>query len=500
MCAGHRGNDLRKTKVAKPTRSRAAIRRVVMLAIGLASLGAVHPALAQVHALSVGPRVPLGSFGNVGRVDPGFRYTPPSDGGSATVSSNNSPSKTKHSANRNSTRNAINGVPPANERRYASDEVVLLLKGKPPTAVVEALARGYHLTRLESQSFGLLGDTTAYRWRIPSGRTVASVTAELAADRRFVWVQPNYYFEGQQSELAGEGAERTQREGEIAQYAIAKLRLSEAHGLATGDKVLVAVIDSGIDTTHPELQGVIAGQFDAVGSSEGPHPHGTAIAGIIAAHARLVGAAPAVHILAVRAFGAASNGAEGTTFNIIKGLDWATSQGARIVNMSFAGPPDPLLQRATAGARQKGAILIAAAGNAGPKSPPLYPAADPNVIAVTATDADDHLFAMANHGSYIAAAAPGVDVLVPVPGGGYQVSSGTSYAAAYVSGVAALILERRPKLLPEAARRILLSTAKDLGPKGRDDQFGAGLVDAYQAIMSLEPKSATTDAPSPALQ
>jgi subtilisin family serine protease len=168
--------------------------------------------------------------------------------------------------------------------------------------------------------------------------------------------------------------------------------------------------------------------------------------------------------------------------------------------MSFAGPPDPLLQRATAGARQKGAILIAAAGNAGPKSPPLYPAADPNVIAVTATDADDHLFAMANHGSYIAAAAPGVDVLVPVPGGGYQVSSGTSYAAAYVSGVAALILERRPKLLPEAARRILLSTAKDLGPKGRDDQFGAGLVDAYQAIMSLEPKSATTDAPSPALQ
>ena len=157
--------------------------------------------------------------------------------------------------------------------------------------------------------------------------------------------------------------------------------------------------------------------------------------------------------------------------------------------MSFAGPSDPLMARAMASARQKGAILIAAAGNAGPKSPPLYPAADPNVIAVTATDADDHLFPMANRGAYVAVAAPGVDILVPVPGGSYQVSSGTSFAAAYVSGVVALILERRPRLLPDAAKRILLSTAKDLGPKGRDDQFGAGLIDAYQAIMSLEPKA-----------
>ena len=200
------------------------------------------------------------------------------------------------------------------------------------------------------------------------------------------------------------------------------------------------------------------------------------------------------------AFGAASSGAEGTTFSIIKGLDWAMSRGARVVNMSFAGPADPLLQRATASARQRGAILIAAAGNAGPKSPPLYPAADPNVIAVTATDVDDHLFPMANRGPFVAVAAPGVDILVPIPGGSYQVSSGTSFAAAYVSGVVALILERRPKLLPEAARRVLLTTARDLGPKGRDDQFGAGLIDAYQAIMALEPKAANTVSSAPAMR
>jgi subtilisin family serine protease len=378
------------------------------------------------------------------------------------------------------------------------DEVVIQLKGNPAPGVVEAFARRHQLTRVESESFGLLG-ATLYRWRIPNGRSVTAVTTELAADRGIGWAQPNYIYSLQQS-AGGEAANKTQGDGDGAQYALAKLHLPEAHGLAKGDQVLVAVIDSGIDTTHPELQGVVSGQFDALNSSEGPHPHGTAIAGIIAAHGRLIGAAPAVHILAVRAFGVASGGAEGTTFNIIKGLDWATSQGARIVNMSFAGPSDPIMQRVLASARQKGEILIAAAGNAGPKSPPLYPAADPNVIAVTATDADDHLFVMANRGAYVAAAAPGVDILVASPGANYQVSSGTSFAAAYVSGVAALILELRPKLLPDAAKRILLTTAKDLGPKGRDDEFGAGLIDAYQAIISLEPKAANTSNSGPAVR
>ena len=101
----------------------------------------------------------------------------------------------------------------------------------------------------------------------------------------------------------------------------------------------------------------------------------------------------------------------------------------------------------------------------GPKSPPLYPAADPNVIAVTATDVDDALFSGANRGSYIVVAAPGVDVLVPAPGATYQFTTGTSVAAAEVSGVAALLIERNPALTPADVRRILMRTAKDLGPR-----------------------------------
>jgi len=202
----------------------------------------------------------------------------------------------------------------------------------------------------------------------------------------------------------------------------------------------------------------------------------------------MLGVAPRVGLLSVRAFSSRANSVEGTTFNIIKGLDWAAAQGARIVNMSFAGPSDPRLRDALAKANKKGMVLIAAAGNAGPKSPPLFPAADPNVIAVTATDVDDALFTGANRGDYIAVAAPGVDILAPAPDGTYQFTTGTSVAAAEVSGVVALMIERNPSLTPADVRKILMSTAKDLGPKGKDRDFGAGLVNALQAVTAVKPK------------
>ena len=158
--------------------------------------------------------------------------------------------------------------------------------------------------------------------------------------------------------------------------------------------------------------------------------------------------------------------------------------------MSFAGPKDALLTRALAAAHGRGLILVAAAGNAGPKSPPLYPAADPNVIAVTATDADDKVFDQANRGGYVAVAAPGVDVLVAGPGDGYAFTSGTSVAAAHVSGVVALMLEREPTLSADAVRSALVASARDLGAKGRDQVFGAGEADAAAALKRLDPRTA----------
>jgi len=159
-----------------------------------------------------------------------------------------------------------------------------------------------------------------------------------------------------------------------------------------------------------------------------------------------------------------------------------------VVNISFAGPSDPRLREALARANAKGMVLVAAAGNAGPSSPPLYPAADPNVIAVTATNADDRLFAGANRGNYISVAAPGVDILAPAPDGAHQFTTGTSVAAAEVSGIVALLLQRNPSLTPAEVRKILMDTAKDLGPKGRDREFGAGLVNALKALTAVRPR------------
>jgi subtilisin family serine protease len=154
--------------------------------------------------------------------------------------------------------------------------------------------------------------------------------------------------------------------------------------------------------------------------------------------------------------------------------------------MSFAGPNDPLLRQHLAAVHARGIVLVAAAGNDGPASAPLYPAADANVIAVTATDADDRLFALANRGRYIAVAAPGVDVLEPAPNDSVQLISGTSVAAAHVSGVAALILERAPALGPEEVRGLLMQSAAALSAPDAKDNSGAGLTDALRAVESAD--------------
>jgi subtilisin family serine protease len=376
-------------------------------------------------------------------------------------------------------RNVVQAGP---DLRTVAGEIVAEIDGSLSDAQANEIARRHGLVRLESQNFPLIGSTIGL-FRVTDRRSTQTVSRELATEGGVRAVQPNfrYLLQDQKPALT---------EGDPAQYAVAKLRLPEAHTLARGANVIIAVIDSGIDVRHPELANSILESFDALGSKEGPHIHGTGIAGAIVAHARLIGSAPAARMLAIRAFGAASSGAESTSFVILKALDYAASHGARIVNMSFAGPKDALIERGIAATAAKGILMVAAAGNAGPKSPPLYPAANSNVIAVSATDAQDRLFTASNRGSYIALAAPGVDIFLPAPDEKYQITSGTSFSAAYVSGLAALMLQRNPALKPEEMRAILMKTARDLGAPGRDDLFGAGEADGFAAVSAVAPAPA----------
>ena len=365
------------------------------------------------------------------------------------------------------------------DRRTVASEIVAEIDGALSDAQADELARRHGLVRLESQNFPLIGGTIGL-FRVTDRRPVETARGELATEAGVRSAQPNFRYVLQQQKQE----QKAVTEGDPAQYALAKLRLPEAHTLAHGANVIVAVIDSGIDVRHPELAGAIAASFDALGSKEGPHVHGTGIAGAIVAHARLMGSAPAAKILAIRAFGVAHSGAESSSFVILKGLDYAASHGAQIINMSFAGPKDALIERGIAAVAAKGIVMVAAAGNAGAKSPPLYPAANENVIAVSATDDQDRLFSASNRGGYVAVAAPGVDIFLPAPDDKYQMTSGTSFSAAYVSGIAALALERNPALKPDDVRAILMKTARDLGAPGRDDLFGAGEADAYATVMA----------------
>ena len=257
-------------------------------------------------------------------------------------------------------------------------------------ARLTALARRLNLTRLETQDFTLTG-RSLQRWRINGNRSVVATLNAIGNAGVAAAAQANYFYGLPQQAAAATDSG--------TQYVVPKLHLTEAHRITTGTDVIVAVIDSKIDAKHSDLAGVIAGENDVVGTAAPAHMHGTAMAGAIAAHSKLIGVAPKVRLLAVRAFSGTSEGAQGTTFNILKGLDWAASRDARIVNMSFAGPTDPMLRDMIGKAHAHGMVLIAAVGNAGPRSPPLYPAAYAEVIGVTATDADDKLLPVANRGA-----------------------------------------------------------------------------------------------------
>jgi subtilisin family serine protease len=388
----------------------------------------------------------------------------------------------------------FSGVPPRGETRYVPREVVVQMSNTVQRAQVEAVAQQLGVTVVASQSLNASG-RTLYQFRSADGSDVSDVIRRLEQNNIVASAQPNYVYRvAQATPAALPREEPVQKEseeraplptGDQTQYVIDKLGLPALHKESRGRDVTIAVIDSEVDGKHPDLQPAIKERFSPAGGASAPHSHGTGMAGAIVSKYRLLGVAPEANVIAIRAFDDKNASAEATSFQILQGLDHAIQKGVRVINMSFAGPYDVMLERKLKEAHDKGIILVAAAGNAGPKSPPLYPAADPNVIAVTATDANDQPFKMANQGKHVAIAAPGVDILVPAPNDAYQLTTGTSVATAHVSGIIALMLEKRPDLSPDDVRAILAGTAKPL-PGTKPVQTGAGLINPAQA-MDYEP-------------
>lgn len=342
---------------------------------------------------------------------------------------------------------------------FVADEVLVTVDGD--AGAVQQIAASFGL-QVRSQRQSLLLGTTLVRFGIPDGRPVGIVLAQLAADGRTQRREPNHVYSLQQA--AG-----------IVNYAFDRIALDAKQ--ASGENVRIAVIDTGIDDTNPALSGVIAGQFDAMPDVPiEKRDHGTSIDGLIAGVGALEGMAPGAKIYHARAF---ENG-KSTMDVILSALDWAAEQDVRIINMSFVGPKNDLLGVACRNARALGMVLVAAAGNNGPKAPYGYPAAFDGVIAVTATDAKDGLMPQANRGAYVFISAPGVEMVAP-SGAGSDVVTGTSFAAAIVSGAIANLIHAAPGRTADDIEKALAATARDLGPKGRDNDFGHGLLDIKAA-------------------
>ncbi len=367
--------------------------------------------------------------------------------------------------------------PPPGEAGFRPGEVLVSTPPGVAPATIASVLRRHRIAEAEVTTIALTGQSLRL-WRFPVSRPVSSVVRELSGETTLASIQPNYRYA-----IRGDAAKASSTDD---QYALGELDVDASLDLPSREPVRVAVIDTAIDEAHPDLKGAVVARFDAIGGAEPTHAleHGTSMAGAIAAHGWVKGVAPTVRILSARALDRDDRGLEmGSTESVMKAVQWSVDRGARVINMSFAGPiEDPGLHAELAAAYAKGLVLIGAAGNDGPKSTPRYPGADENVVAVTATDSNDAVYSLANAGSYVAVAAPGVDVLLTAPNGAYAMETGTSVSAALVSGVVALLLERQPQASPLQVKTWLMRTAEPLSVARGNSPIGAGLVDARRAV------------------
>ncbi|MFC8848764.1 MULTISPECIES: S8 family serine peptidase [unclassified Micromonospora] len=282
------------------------------------------------------------------------------------------------------------------------------------------------------------------------------------------------------------------------QWHLDTLRIPEAHKLTRGRGVTVAVIDGGVYAAHPDLRGQVlrgtslssAVRADGQADPDREKGHGTAMAGIIAGRGggpmRLLGIAPEARILPV-ALG------QPREWDIAGGIRWAADAGADVINLSIGAPgTDPQVAEAVQYALGKGAVLVAAGGNRRTDQTVPMPANIPGVLAVGAAGKNGSRWSGSVTGPELGLAAPGERIISaappPVSPNGYGVNDGTSDAAAIVSGVAALVRSRYPKLDAANVVNRLIRTARDRGAPGRDPEYGFGNVDVLAALTATVPE------------
>ena len=310
-------------------------------------------------------------------------------------------------------------------------------------------------------------DLILLRVEAPEDRGMRETELEISEDAPGTVVDYNHlYFVGadEPGPVAGAGATAT-----------APVRDAGAELPSTAGGLTIGLVDSSVVADHEALRGVAIVQKDFVPfEGERPTSHGTAVASILAESAG--SDAGALHVYAASVFVAnEDDDSIATTGSLVAALEWLGTQGVGVINMSLTGPPNRVLEVALAAIAKRGVLIVAAVGNEGPASKPLYPAAYDTVLGITAVDSDNRIYRHANRGRYVAFAAPGVRTKVARSTGGYNRVTGTSMAAPYAAAVIARSLAAESAPPADVVARLERS-AVDLGDQGFDEVYGFGLI------------------------
>ena len=337
---------------------------------------------------------------------------------------------------------------------------------------------------------------------LPSGFSLDTVKGVLSRNSNFEYVEKNYI---RHALLVPNDQYYS------LQYHHPKIGDPQAWDIETGDpSVVIAVIDTGVQSTHPDLSGKVLTGSNFVGSvsttnTNDDNGHGTGVSGTAAADSNnsigVAGVCWGCLILPVKVLDSSGSGTE---FDVIEGINFVANYAAQnpgkkvIINMSLGGPCSSGTSEEDAinNAWNNGVVIVAAAGNNG-NTNPVCPAAKPNVLAVSATDENDKLASFSSYGSFVGVSAPGVNIAATWGNSGYVYASGTSFSSPITAGVVGLIWSINPNLTNLQVVQLIEDTADDIGDQGNDIKFGHGRVNAYTAVQAAKGTFDPTPTPTP---
>jgi subtilisin family serine protease len=369
-------------------------------------------------------------------------------------------------------------------------QVMITLHPAPPALVEQRtleLVQAYRLRLVYTWALSSLGEQCIV-FEVPLGRSAEELARRLASDPLVGSAQPLLTFK-----VLGDAPQPANGPYARLQHSAQALHLEQAHRWATGKGVRIAIVDTGVELDHPDLRGRVVRAHNFVDRGEQSFTsdvHGTAVAGVVAATGNnelgIVGVAPGAELFALKACWQqppAAREAVCNSYTLAKAIDFAIAQGAQVLNFSLGGPPDPLLARLIAAAIGRGIVVVAADGGEGAST---FPASLKGVIGIAGSDdLRGGLRAPTGRPPASTLAAPAVDILTTVPRGSYDFFSGSSLAAAQVSGIAALLLERGPKLTPAQIDELFQRTSRPIPPAPGAPPPRARQVDACAALASV---------------